>query len=150
MLHFNWLPSFFGLRQAHLHYFQRCKTSIEEWLFKVLNEKTHLFGKNCWLLAKYGSPPLALKKLQTPLETHLLTTIDPPWPKARGGSGICKLMQPLPEAEGHANLWFKTRKVSKKVAVSIWNTILPQGSRFCFSISKNKRRQNEKGVFIAF
>ena len=63
------------------------------------------FGKNCLLLAKYGSPPpLVLKKLQTPLETHLLTTIDPPWPKARGGSGICKLMQPLPEAEGHANL----------------------------------------------
>ena len=55
----HWLLSFFGLRQAHLHYFQRCKTSIEEWLFKVLNEKTHLFGKNCWLLAKYGSPPLA-------------------------------------------------------------------------------------------
>ena len=41
-VHFNWLPLFFGLRQAHLHYFQRCKTSIEELLFKVLNEKTHL------------------------------------------------------------------------------------------------------------
>ena len=54
-VHFNWLPLFFGLRQAHLHYFQRCKTSIEELLFKVLNENS--FGKNCLLLAKYRSPP---------------------------------------------------------------------------------------------
>ena len=50
------------------------------------------------------APPLVSKKLQTPLETHLLTTIDPPWPKARVGSGIWRLMQPLPVAEGHAHL----------------------------------------------
>ena len=72
-------------------------------MFKVLNEKTHL-EKIVEYLLNVEVPPLALKKLQTPLETHLLTTIDPPWPKARGGSGICKLMQPLPGAEGHANL----------------------------------------------
>ena len=79
MLHFIWLPSFFGLRQAHLHYFQRCKTSIEELLFKVLNEKTHVEKTVYYIevFAKCGSPPLAFKKLQTPLETHLLTTIDP-------------------------------------------------------------------------
>ena len=45
----------------------------------------------------------------------MLTTIDPPWLKARGGSGICKLMQPLPGAEGHAHLWSKAPKMDQSV-----------------------------------
>ena len=70
---------------------------IFDWLF------THM--EICFLLTKYARPPWSPKDCRPPLGTHLLTTIDPLWPKARVGSGICRLMQPLPGAEGHANLW---------------------------------------------
>ena len=72
------------------------RTYIFDWLF------THM--EICFLLTKYARPPWSPKDCRPPLGTHLLTTIDPPWPKARMGSGICRLMQPLPGAEGHANL----------------------------------------------
>ena len=74
------------------------------------------FGKNCWILAKCGSPPLGLKKIADPPGDSFAYYYRPPWPKARGGSGICKLMQPLPEAEGHANLWLVYHKFSRKYA----------------------------------
>ena len=64
---FQLVTVIFGLQQAHLHYFQRCKTSIEELLFKVLNEKTHL-EKIVYYLLNMEAPPLGLKKIA-----------DPPW-----------------------------------------------------------------------
>ena len=89
MLQVNWLPSFFGLRQAHLHYFQRCKTSIEELLFKVLNEKTHLEKNVYYLLNMEAPPPLALKKLQTPPGDSFAYYYRPPL--AEGQRGVWDL-----------------------------------------------------------
>ena len=66
------------------------------------HEKTHV--ENCFLLAKYACPPLVSKKLQAPPGDSFAYYYRPPRPKARVGSGICRLMQPLPGAEGHANL----------------------------------------------
>ena len=85
---FQLVTVIFGLRQAHLHYFQRCKTSIEELLFKVLNEKTHLET----LLAtcqKWKPPPLALKKLQTPPGDSFAYYYSPPL--AEGQRGVWDL-----------------------------------------------------------
>ena len=56
-------------------------------LFKVLNEKTHV--ENCFLLAKYASPPLFSKKLQTPPGDSFAYYYRPPL--AEGQRGVWEL-----------------------------------------------------------